>query len=104
MLLQLIRTTDPPGYRLIGEVDASNVHELVETLEPDVRAGGTLTIDLGGLVFLDSTGIQALIRFAKDLEGRGTLVLTSPGKLVSKVLELVRLDKLDNVRIVQDAV
>lgn len=102
MLLTIEKTQDPRGLRLVGELDASNVTSLTEALEPDVAQGGELTLDLAGLAFMDSTGIQVLVRTAQELQGRGTLVLVSPGNLVRRILDLIPVRKLDNVRIVED--
>lgn len=100
MLLQLARTTDPPGFRLVGEIDISNVATLADALERDVESGGDITLDLSGLVFLDSTAIQIIIRTAQRLHGKGNLVLVQPGGLVQRTLERVGLGQLSNVRIV----
>ena len=102
MLLDIEKTDAPRGFRLIGELDASNVSSLSEALQPEIDVGGDLTLDLAGLAFMDSTGIQVLVRTAQGLEGRGDLILVSPGHLVRTILELIPVQKLDNVRIVGD--
>jgi len=102
MLLDIERTEAPKGFRLIGELDASNVSSLSEALQPEIDRGGDLTLDLAGLAFMDSTGIQVLVRTAQGLEGRGNLILVSPGSLVRRILELIPVQKLDNVQIVGD--
>ena len=102
MLLDIEKTDAPRGFRLIGELDASNVSALSEAIQPEIDRGGDLTLDLAGLAFMDSTGIQVLVRTAQGLEGRGDLILVSPGTLVRRILELIPVQKLDNVRIVGD--
>ncbi len=102
MLLDIERTDAPRGFRLVGELDASNVTSLSEALQPEIDRGGDLTLDLAGLAFMDSTGIQVLVRTAQGLEGRGDLILVSPGNLVRRILELIPVQRLDNVRIVGD--
>ena len=102
MLLDIEKTEAPRGFRLVGELDASNVASLSEAIQPEVERGGDLTLDLAGLAFMDSTGIQVLVRTAQGLEGRGDLILVSPGTLVRRILELIPVQKLDNVRIVGD--
>jgi anti-sigma B factor antagonist len=99
MLLQVERTDDPRGFRLVGELDASNVGVLSGALEREVGQGGDLTLDLGGLAFMDSSGIQVLIRAAQDLKGHGRLILLSPGDLIRRILSLIPMDKLTNVEI-----
>ena len=102
MLLDIEKTDAPRGFRLVGELDASNVTSLSEALQPEIDRGGDLTLDLAGLAFMDSTGIQVLVRTAQALEGRGDLILVSPGNLVRRILELIPVQKLDNVRIEGD--
>jgi anti-anti-sigma factor len=102
VLLDIEKTDAPRGFRLVGELDASNVTSLSEALQPEIDRGGDLTLDLAGLAFMDSTGIQVLVRTAQGLEGRGDLILVSPGTLVRRILELIPVQKLDNVRIVGD--
>jgi anti-anti-sigma factor len=102
LLLTIEKTEEPRGFRLVGELDASNIESLTDALTPEVSQGGNLTLDLAGLVFMDSTGIQVLVRTAQKLEGRGNLILVSPGSLVRRILDLIPVRKLDNVEIVED--
>ena len=101
MLLQLARTTEPRGFRLVGEIDLSNASTLVSALEREVDRGGDITLDLAGLVFMDSTGLQVIIQTARGLEHRGRLILLDPGDLVRRTLERVQLGRLSNVDIVE---
>ena len=102
MLLQIEKTESPRGLRLVGELDASNVDQLSEAIAPEIAEGGDLTLDLAGLAFMDSTGIQVIVRTAQNLGERGTLVLVSPGSLVRRILELIPVDRLENVRLEDD--
>ncbi|HYU58998.1 MAG TPA: STAS domain-containing protein [Actinomycetota bacterium] len=77
------------GLRIVGELDASNVFDLTERLEETVTGEGDVTLDLRDLRFIDSAGIHALIRAAKQLEGRGRMrLLVVPGPVL-RVIELV---------------
>ena len=75
---------------------------MAEALGREVGEGGDLTLDLGGLAFMDSSGIQVLIKTAQDLGTNGRLILQSPGELVRRILSLIPMDKLANVEIVDD--
>ena len=99
MLLQIDKVESGRGFRLVGELDASNVGELRDVLDPVVAEGGDLTLDLGGLAFMDSSGIQILVSTAQGLGDRGNLVLLSPGPLVRRLLSLIPVERLENVRI-----
>src|SRR5437879_5197864 len=102
MLLQVERVDSPRGFRLVGELDASNVGVLSDALNRELDKAGDLTLDLAGLAFMDSSGIQALMRAAQGLEGHGRLILRSPGDLVRRILSLIPMDKLANVEVVDD--
>ena len=103
LLLQVVRVEDPRGFRLVGELDASNVGVLSDALGREIDRGGDLTLDLAGLAFMDSSGIQALIKAAQGLEGhQGRLILLSPGDLVRRILSLIPMDKLANVEIIDE--
>ncbi len=99
MLLQIVHTSNPRGVRVVGEIDISNAGALQEALEPAVADGGDVTLDLSGLAFMDSTGIQVIIRAAHGLSGRGRLILVGAGDLVRRSLERIRLGQLANVEI-----
>jgi anti-anti-sigma factor len=96
------RLEDPRGFRLVGELDASNVGILSDALSKEMERGGDLALDLAGLAFMDSSGIQALIKTAQELAPRNKLVLRSPGDLVRRILSLIPMTKLANVEIVDD--
>jgi anti-anti-sigma factor len=102
LLLEVTKTEVPRGFRLVGELDASNVGLLSDVLEPEIRKGGNITLDLAGLAFMDSSGIQVLVSTAQGLHGSGRLVLLSPGELVKRVLSLIPMEKMANVDIVDD--
>ena len=73
--------------------------DLREALEPAIAEGGDVTLDLTGLAFMDSSGIQILVTTAQGLGDRGTLLLQSPGSLVRRLLSLIPVERLENVRI-----
>ncbi len=103
MLLQVTKTDPPRGFKLVGELDASNVGVLADALDPEIRQGGDLTLDLGGLAFMDSSGIQVIVRTAQSLQPLGgRLILRSPGQLVQRVLSLLPMERLVNVEVLEE--
>jgi len=86
-------------FRLTGELDMAVQNEFAEALAEEVGLEGDLTLDLSALTFIDSAGIQALIRAADNLKDRGRLILRAPGKTVMRVFDLVRLDTAPNMQI-----
>jgi len=97
--LRVSRTKQPRGLRLSGELDVSNAPTLARALATETSRGGDVTVDLAGVAFLDSTGLEALIRGARDLQGRGRLILVSPQQSVRRIFEIVLLDHRSNVEI-----
>jgi anti-anti-sigma factor len=74
-----------------GEIDVSNAAELERAVSAEiVRETAGLVMDLGGLEFMDSSGVHMLFHLARRLEGRGlgfALVLP-PESIPRRVLEL----------------
>jgi anti-sigma B factor antagonist len=97
VLLTIERPEEPRVIRLIGEIDISNAEEVSTVVERDLASDGDLVLDLTGLAFIDSTGIQVLVDSARRLEGRGRLLLKGAGEPIRRVLALVGLPLLPNV-------
>ena len=92
-----IEVADPEGaerkVRVRGELDMSTAPELSAAL---LRAGegdtGTITLDLSGVSFLDSSAIGALIAAGQDLRAGGHKLQIGPrSAIVSRVLEITGL-------------
>jgi stage II sporulation protein AA (anti-sigma F factor antagonist) len=81
---------DAPGVALQGEVDLSVVPTLESALEDAIReSAGAFVVDLSELDFIDSSGLQALVR-AQGLLGREDreLAVVCPHGPVRRVFEL----------------
>jgi anti-anti-sigma factor len=76
---------------LHGELDIVSADGLADALVK--LAGSTLVVDLSGLSFMDSSGIAALVVARNRIlaNEQGQLVLTQPGAIVRKALEIVGL-------------
>ena len=78
------------GFR--GEVDLHSAEPVRAALHDVIRDQGnlTLTIDLGEMTFIDSTGLNVLAQASKwSQESGGTIVLTRPQPHIVRVFELV---------------
>jgi anti-sigma B factor antagonist len=77
-----------------GEIDLAVAGELKDHLLHLIDAGGkSLIVDLGGVSFLDSTGLRALMtahRRAEDVGGR--VVVARAGGYVAEIFEMTGLD------------
>ncbi len=98
-MLEIAATEHPRGLRLTGEIDLDTAAQLTAALEPQVVQGGDLTLDLAGVRFIGSTGVQVLIRTAESLADRGRLVLVNPGRGVRRLVEVMGLDRLENLEV-----
>jgi anti-sigma B factor antagonist len=81
---------------LAGESDVYTYDQLRGALESEVAGeAGLLVVDLSGLGFMDSTGVQVLLDIRVMMNDRGgRLALVSPQATVSRVLNLVGADQL----------
>lgn len=76
---------------LNGELDIVSACCLADALVE--VAGSTVVVDLSGLTFMDCSGINALVAAESRIlaSGLGQLVVTRPGAIVRKALEIVGL-------------
>src|SRR4051794_24228129 len=98
MRLVVTGLDDERGFRLTGDLDMSTARQLTWALDPVLDQGGDVVLDLSELAFMDSTGLQVLIRSSLSLGDRGQIFLRDPGNLVRSILALaLRTDKLTNL-------
>lgn len=84
------------GVAVRGEVEIATAPELTATLDDAIRrTSGPFVVDLSTVGFLDSSGINCLMR-ARALLGREdrTLQLICPPGSTRRVLDLVGMDEL----------
>ena len=82
------------GFRLSGEIDASCIDSLAQVLNPLPGSTGDITIHLGGVVFIDSSGLRELIDAHQRAERIGRRVLmTEPSSVVVRLFEISGLSK-----------
>jgi anti-sigma B factor antagonist len=94
--LHISRADHPLGVVLTlgGELDLATVPLLQEQLDPAVRGRGAVVVDLSGLRFIDSSGLQMLAQAELKLRASGgQLVLVRGSRAVCRVFELAGLDR-----------
>ena len=88
-----------PGQTVVtvaGDVDMHSQRQLRDALtEAGPEPGCRVVLDLSGVEFMASAGVQVLLDVAGQLEtAGGALVLVSPRPMVARVLNLTRADEL----------
>jgi anti-anti-sigma factor len=88
--------------RPLGDVDMAVTPELREDLLAAVaeHGAGCLVIDLGAVDYVDSSGIELLFRLhgALTADGAELIVVAPPGTAAARLLGLVALNDIGEVR------
>jgi anti-anti-sigma factor len=86
---------------LRGDLDLGAV-KTFERDEAGDRAGGPITIDASGLIFIDSTGIRLFVHTEHRLESSGCLILHGLKARVRRVFDMTCVpDGIGNIYIVE---
>ena len=90
---EIAETDGPDGVRVTvrGELDMANAFELTRAIvAAGMRAPGeAVQVDLSGIVYMDSTGVRALLD--AGAASREDVVLVRPSQAVLRVLDIVGL-------------
>lgn len=80
--------------RVHGEVDLSTSPELGEMLRREISGGRSVVLDLSGVTFIDSSGLNTLIRALRLCEANGGSLELAPvlPAQVRRVFEITGLD------------
>ena len=97
-----VSTASQGGHAVVsvyGEVDLYTAPRLQAELASLVRDGaGRVVVDLSGVEFCDSTGMNVLLSAMKRLrEHGGSLELASPRPAVRRILQVTGLDTVFSV-------
>jgi anti-anti-sigma factor len=82
----------PVLVALAGEMDIVSSRKFTEAVfELEKEAPDRIVVDLAGLTFIDSSGINVLVQAARTIEARGgSIVLAAPSRHVRHVFEIAR--------------
>ena len=83
-----------------GELDIASAPALEQTVAGTMDGqGGEFCLDVSALTFMDSTGARALLHVHNRVESVGRrLVILSPTRPVWRVLKIMGLDEVTDVR------
>src|SRR5204862_6108283 len=82
--------------RLDGEIDVSNVHDIGDRLRSMVTNHSfSLVVDLSGIAYVDSAGINLLFALAEELRGRRQRLAIVVGEAspIARMMALTGLDR-----------
>ena len=88
----------PPVISVAGELDMSNMDALAGAIRTADEGAVTISLDLDGLEFIDSSGIRTLLMERRSLQARDRdLVIVSASSRVRRVMEVVNVWRLLSV-------
>ncbi|KIX15791.1 STAS domain-containing protein [Dethiosulfatarculus sandiegensis] len=83
---------------LADRLDAGNAEEFKSVIAPHLGQGGKVVLDISKLVFVDSSGLGAILSCLRKLtQARGDLKLCGMSKQVRLLFELVRMHRIVDV-------
>ncbi|WP_433463805.1 MEDS domain-containing protein [Spirillospora sp. CA-128828] len=88
-ILKIVRTFEPDGLRVEGELDAARHTVFAEQLGQLRPGGGSVHLDLSRLGFIDLGGLHLLAKHATRLPAESSLVLDHLSPDVESVIEMV---------------
>jgi anti-sigma B factor antagonist len=85
-------------FRLVGVLDIGTAGVFRESVEPHLRPGAEVVVDLSELAFCDSTGLGAIVILHRLATARECgLLLRSPVRRVAAVLAMTGVDQVVTV-------
>jgi anti-sigma B factor antagonist len=98
--IEIIPGNDAVIMRLIGEIDMVTAPTVRDAAMSAIhRHSPYLHIDLSGVTFMDSTGLEVLLATRRRAEAAGgCLYLEDPSRRVIRVLEVTGVDRLFDIR------
>lgn len=76
------------GARVEGELDLATASQLRDFLSKGDRSNGPLELDVAGMSFMDSSGLEVLLREAAARAAGSPLVLLNVTRPVLRVFEI----------------
>jgi anti-anti-sigma factor len=91
-----------PSFRLIGELDGSNVPDVAPRLLDELHRSNQLILDIGALTFMDSQGLHMVIDLGREAVERGTSVtVVNSSRQVKRLLEVAVPAGMPGVEVVE---
>jgi anti-anti-sigma factor len=97
--LRIDRMEEPHGLRLEGEIDLATAPVLQDALIACLAEGKPITLDMNGVTFVDSSGLQVILAAAVESESVGTLIVKDPSAAVLRVMEVIGIDAIPQIEV-----
>lgn len=85
--IEIVDDVESHYVNLIGELDLAVSDSAWESLRPLSKPGEDMVLDLSRVTFIDSRGLNVLVRTINALKG-GKLILKDPSSSVTRLLEI----------------
>jgi anti-sigma B factor antagonist len=95
---RVVRDEGGRGFRLEGEFDLANAPELAAAIAEHSDGGG-VDVDMSEVTFMDTSGLHALVKGARSLEGGKPVVLVDPPSRVVRMMEIVGVTRMREIEI-----
>ncbi|MGC2856789.1 STAS domain-containing protein [Novispirillum sp. DQ9] len=80
---------------LSGEIDLQTSPQVRDAVLGSLRQGGPVVVDMGGIAYIDSSGVASLVEGFQVARRQGVaFVLAAVSPAAMRVLQLARLDKV----------
>jgi anti-anti-sigma factor len=89
------------GLRLAGELDLATAPRLTEALLDFASSEGDVHLDLGGVSFLDSSGLRVILALARSRGDTASVVLLDPSAVILRIFEIMGIDEHPGIEIRQ---
>ena len=85
--------------RVAGDLDLAAVEDFVEVVQACLGRSEGVELDLGGVSFIDSSGLGALVRSRKEAESQNkSLRLSNVNETTQRLLNLTGLAEVFDIR------
>ena len=96
--LEISPLVDEVGIKLTGEVDMATARQLTEALA-NVSSESEIHFELSELSFIDSSGLSAIVAYARSRNGAGALVMLNPPDHIERLFVITSLDQHPKIEI-----
>jgi anti-anti-sigma factor len=86
----------PPVLRVAGELDMATADQLRGALRDALATDFKCVLDMGGVTFVDASGIRVILEAADAMNGRGPLTITNAA-LFERLLKIVGLSEMPSI-------